>query len=163
MRHLFGINRRWLFVAALVWGASVGVGCLGNTSASNFVSVEIVWRADDHGQFTGDSTVWAHPRALTLTSQEDIRRLAAYFPGMGTGKRADMAGGWKAFAEFTFKRSEGTVVHLFADPDLKSWSEGHGDWPVNGDLAKELATLPWPQPPRTKASAGDVERGADSK
>lgn len=67
-------------------------------------------------------------------------RLAAFFPGLGTGRKSRKAGAWIANVKIQFYRPDGTV--LVVTSNYQDWNQGpSGDLPVNGDLRGHISKM----------------------
>ena len=65
------------------------------------------------------------PESFTVDKQQDIARLANFFPGVGTDWQSEIAGAWERQVRVIFVKPDGARVEVISDFD--SWSEGHGD------------------------------------
>jgi hypothetical protein len=97
----------------------------GNEPAP-FVKARIVQYFDADGQFMNG-------RMLAIDDAATIEQLTAFLPDVGKGKKSDTAAGWESSAVIRFDRKDKSTLRVATDFD--DWSEGHGDWPVRGDLA----------------------------
>jgi hypothetical protein len=70
---------------------------------------------------------------------EAIKKLQAFFPQLGSGKKSRVAGAWKPRALCVFVAEDGARTKVSTTFAL--WSTGDGDWWVNGDLASYLGEL----------------------
>jgi beta-lactamase regulating signal transducer with metallopeptidase domain len=133
--------------------AAIVAGCLsGNTTArgGEFASAQVSVYDKVIGQR-------ALPATITVTDVAEVAKLAAFFPDVGHGRKAPQAGGWLAGATIDFTRADGTVVHVTVsqNDDLTVWSEGQGDWPVEGDLRAYL--IEFRKHHAAEAAAGGTE------
>jgi len=78
----------------------------------------------------------------TITDPEGLKRLAAFFPGLGEGKSGPTFGGWEPDGTIEFFRSNGESVTVAFGADFEYWSEyskGQGDWPLSPEFEPYLA------------------------
>ncbi len=82
-------------------------------------------------------------KAIVVTDRETLAQIAGFFPGVGQGKKSDIAGGWRPGYRLKFVPAEGAPILVSVDPDGKVWSEGHGngDWQAKTGLKKYLDDL----------------------
>lgn len=78
-------------------------------------------------------------KRVIITDSHTVERLLSFFPGVGQGKASPDAGGWESEVEVVLTRLDGRAVVVRSD--FESWSEGHGDWPVNGHLKSYVQDL----------------------
>jgi RNA polymerase sigma factor (sigma-70 family) len=84
------------------------------------------------------------PDKLTVTDAEAMKTLAAFFPGLGQGKKSSTAAGWKAALLIDFHSTindDEKVVRVTVNRDYDTWSEGNGDWTAKPGLEKFVAGL----------------------
>lgn len=72
----------------------------------------------------------------TFNDEAIVTKLAGRFPGVGQGNRSETAGSWEADAVIIFKKKGGEKVRV--STNYKSWSEGQGDWEVEGEGLEDL-------------------------
>lgn len=77
----------------------------------------------------------------TVADRAEVARLATFFPGMGRGKKSDIAAGWKAGYRLRFIPAKGNAVQITVHSDGGVWSEGHGDWQAKPGLKEHLDRL----------------------
>ena len=76
---------------------------------------------------------------LNVSDPNRIEQLLAFFPDLG--RRSDRAAGWESRATIDLTKPDGGKVRIALPDDLEVWSEGNGDWPVEGDLKAFLQRL----------------------
>jgi len=76
---------------------------------------------------------------LNVSDPNRIEQLLAFFPDLG--RRSDEAAGWQSRATIDLTKPDGGKVGIALPDDLEVWSEGNGDWPVEGDLKAFLLNL----------------------
>lgn len=75
----------------------------------------------------------------TITDQDELQRLANFFPHAGEGRKSAIAGGWGAWAGVKFTCSDGKVITIWTD--YNSWTEGQGDWPAAPGFSKYIESM----------------------
>jgi hypothetical protein len=90
----------------------------------SFVSADVIRLMDQNRQPVRSTIHLADPR--------QVAEVASFFPNVGTGARSDKTGGWIALALVRLNRADGSVVEI--KTNYESWTEGNGDWQVNGDF-----------------------------
>ena len=126
--------------AALATGGIILIGCVGNVAeqplppAGEYVEATIT---------VYDSSAGVPPTAhsFTVNSPEDLRELLAHFPQRG--RKSAQAGLWISGAVVEIKKSDGQAIRIMlsGNDNLSTWSEGRGDWPVEGDFAAYVKRL----------------------
>jgi len=77
---------------------------------------------------------------LNVADPNQVERLLCFFPQLG--RRSNTAGNWGPGAYIDLsKPAGGTVTVCVSSNDLEVWTEGNGDWPVEGDLKAFLQRL----------------------
>jgi RNA polymerase sigma factor (sigma-70 family) len=84
-------------------------------------------------------------RAKTLTDRAEIAKLVTFFPGVGTGREAPIAGGYVPVARVKLERKGGPTITVQIAPAYEFWSEGKGDWKAKPGLKAHLDQLFEPQ------------------
>jgi len=115
------------------------------------------------GKYVSDSK---QATVLKVTDQKQLEALLAFFPEMDRGKEAWRAGGWETGVEIKFAKRDGKAISVAAPHELEVWSEGKGDWPVNGDLKAFLLKLQKEQAatqPAPSASLGSAPDGPSTQ
>ena len=108
----------------------------GNREDRRFIGAAVKFVMDEHGEFV-DRTIHVDMRGA--------QELASFFPELGQGRRSPEAGGWISNVEVTFRRPDGTSVHVGSDFDVWTEDNNNGDFPVRGDFrtyARQLFTRP---------------------
>lgn len=132
-------------VALLIFTAIAPVAVLiGCESQFDRANADNVAPAADFD--SADLTLWIkrdgkRERLTNILDRAGANQLAAFFAGVGTGHRSDWAGAWIAKVEIEFHRKDGSIVHVNSDLDLWAETNGHGDFPVRGDLRAYVARL----------------------
>ena len=120
------------FIPCLLLALGPLLGCGAPTPADfTSVTIEQVARADPA----------ASPRTTTITDPALIRELWAFFPGLGTGAESPIADLWEASWELRFTRPDGSELRVAVDYWFETWSEGKGDWDIDGNLVAFLEKL----------------------
>jgi hypothetical protein len=73
-----------------------------------------------------------------------MKKLTAFFPGLGEGKKSPTAAGWKAALLIDFHSDtdeKNHVLRVTVNRDYDTWSEGNGDWGVKPGLEKFVSAL----------------------
>ncbi len=110
-------------------------GCSKRT-VPNFVRAEVTIR------FPTDANLELGTKVVT--DAEKVKRLAAFFPGVGEGRSSSMAGGWTADGTIEFFPSNGKSISVAFDSCFEYWSEypqGDGDWPLADEFRSYLVEL----------------------
>ena len=77
----------------------------------------------------------------TIMDPEDLKRLAAFFPGLGEGKTGQTFASWEPDGTIEFFRSNGESMGVAFGADFKYWAEypqGQGDWPLSAEFRPYL-------------------------
>jgi RNA polymerase sigma factor (sigma-70 family) len=128
--------------------------------------------------------IYLPPRRLKLLTPAGAARLASFFPGLGEGKQAPTAAGWKAGLTVRFQTApsstvriqtappsvagitrERRVLEVRVNPALTTWTEGQGDWAVKPGLAEfldELFREPPPERPPEQIAPADAWSAPDN-
>jgi hypothetical protein len=77
----------------------------------------------------------------TITDSEVVAKIATFFPGVGQGKKSEIAAAWKAAYRLTFVPAEGEPVVVLVDSAGEAWTESQGDWPARPGLKAFLDSL----------------------
>ena len=116
--------------------------------ATDMASAAITFHVDENGNRSkGD--------LLQVNDPQVLARLASFFPEMGQGKKSNRAGAWMPSVTIRFLKKDGTAITIVVD-QKEAWSEGKGDWNVQGDLKtylKELRSKPTSSPSTNATSA----------
>jgi RNA polymerase sigma factor (sigma-70 family) len=104
----------------------------GEGKQPGFVRAEITVIARDGGR----------DEHKTLTDLAQVARLASFFPGLGDGKKSEVAGGWSPRVAVQFEGG-GKKVRVVAHPDLGTWRADPrvGDRPARAGLGEYLDEL----------------------
>lgn len=96
----------------------------------NRADVKLVF--DDKGQLVNTVQRVIDPKA--------VEELAAFFPGLGTGKKSRMAGAWMANLQIEFYDADGTRHVVITD--YNDWREGaSGDFQANSGLREYIRRM----------------------
>lgn len=132
-----------MILIGLVLGAPLlaGTGCsrrkdgpqrVQPNDAGRFVRADVtLYRRDEQGR-----QVQLQKR---VDDAEQIRRLAAFFPGAGTGRRSPTGGGWMTRVRVVFTRTDGTMADVGSD--FTHWGEGLGEFPAEPGLEQHVRSL----------------------
>lgn len=74
-------------------------------------------------------------RAVTF-SHADVK-----LPHVGEARQSNRFEGWKRAARITFTKDDGPPSVVAVNTKFTTWSEGHGDWPVEPGLERFLVDL----------------------
>jgi hypothetical protein len=81
------------------------------------------------------------PSTKVIDQPDAIKTLLAFFPGVGTGRESFIAGGWKTGVEVKMIRADGSTHQVTSDHGYSVWSEGCGDFRLNGSFRDYISTL----------------------
>ena len=141
-RNCRALARRAAIVTlAAIAALAMPTACSKAPQKAQFKDATITLYMDlQSGKYVPDST---RATVLKVTDQKQLEALLAFFPEMDRGKESWRAAGWEAGVEIKFARPDGKTIRVSvsSNDDLTIWSEGHGDWPVNGDLKAFLLDL----------------------
>jgi len=159
------LARRGAFVALVAIAAlAMPTACSKAPQKAQFKDATITLYMDlQSGKYVPDSK---QATVLKVTDPKQLEALLAFFPEMDRGKESWRAAGWEAGVEIKFVKRDGKTIRVAAPPELEVWSEGHGDWPVNGDLKAFLLDLQKEQPatqPAPSASPGQATATAPDR
>jgi len=134
-------RRAAIVTLAAIAALAMPTACSKAPQKAQFKDATITLYMDlQSGKYVPDST---QATVLKVTDQKQLEALLAFFPEMDRGKESWRAAGWEAGVEIKFARPDGKTIRVSvsSNDDLTIWSEGHGDWPVNGDLKAFLLDL----------------------
>jgi len=134
-------RRAAIVTLAAIAALAMPTACSKAPQKAQFKDATITLYMDlQSGKYVPDST---QATVLKVTDQKQLEALLAFFPEMDRGKESWRAAGWQAGVEIKFARPDGKTIRVSvsSNDDLTIWSEGHGDWPVNGDLKAFLLDL----------------------
>ena len=77
-------------------------------------------------------------KAIRVSKTKLTAQCEALFPGYKSVPSSDIAGGWEVAYEFYFNFG-GRSLYVFSDGE--DWSNGNGDFPVNGNIEKLLKQI----------------------
>ena len=91
------------------------------------------------------------PLRLHVRDQRTLDRLVSFFPHLGQRRWSPFIGLWIRTEEIKFVTSDGRTIRVavYLSSDSEVWTEGCGDWPVEGNLGAYLAELRRTIPPTT--------------
>jgi len=79
-----------------------------------------------------DGIGWLGTLDGTMTNMvvtgDDLKKLLIFFPGAGSGKDSEFAGGWITGYKIRLFRDNGDPVNINVDVGCQFWTEGRGDW-----------------------------------
>ena len=129
-----------MLLAALISGGMIAVGCVGNGGERG---LPLAGEYDKATITFYDYAAGAPPAThqFTVERPQELRELLAFFPQLG--RKSNRAGLWKAGAVVEIRKPGGEIVRIMlsGNDELRTWSEGQGDWPVEGDFSAYVARL----------------------
>jgi hypothetical protein len=78
---------------------------------------------------------------VTVTAPKELQKLASFFPNLGQKRKSWLTGGWQAERQIDFVGSDGRTVTVWISWNDEYWSEGPGDWPLDPEFRKYIASL----------------------
>ncbi|MFI5380319.1 MAG: hypothetical protein ACHRHE_13550 [Tepidisphaerales bacterium] len=80
-------------------------------------------------------------RTIVVQDAEELRDLLAFFPGIGTNRHSNIAGGWFPGVVIEFQHVNGDVTRVYVDLKLRVWHEMLGDWWLDPGFRSYLKRL----------------------
>jgi hypothetical protein len=84
-------------------------------------------------------------KTVTVTDPKEVQKLVTFFPNLGQGRNAWLAGSWEASTFVKFTGSDGRLITVATSWDYSDWSEsdGHGDWPLDPEFSNYIGAKLW--------------------
>jgi hypothetical protein len=78
---------------------------------------------------------------LEITDSENVSELMRWFPTLGLGYRGETPGGWGALGKIEFFTRDSLYATVHFDHEMKTWSEGNGDWKLAPGFGSYLSSV----------------------